>query len=68
MTSVLANPGDPPTRALPNKPVLPIATNQLDDDSLGALRRQTGKPLGGWACEQNRRRSLPSAIWSKTLV
>lgn len=29
-----------------NKPVLPTATNGLDADSPGPLRRQTGQPFG----------------------
>lgn len=29
-----------------NKPVLPTATNQPDDNPLNSLRRQTGRPLG----------------------
>lgn len=45
----------PLTLGVPNKSVLPTATNQFGDDSLGALRRQTGEPLDS----REERRAMP---------
>ena len=40
------------TLALLNKPMVPTATHQTDDDSVGPLRRHIGRPL----CSHDKRR------------